>query len=158
MTLKHRLWYRNRKINICNCMVLVQMPWKVAIFSHSKCYNTTFLKGITRNLLHTFFRDYSSTAIPVFENLEIGFSFAKIKMLKISPNRQNFRNFTNPRKQFCSSFFPEYTNHFRLSLSLKMSVWQRLHTLIFTIFICLCKPLFLAEHDFILTSLTADLS
>ena len=47
------------------------MPWKVAIFHIQSAIKTAFMKGITWNLVHTFFRDSSSTYIPVFENFEI---------------------------------------------------------------------------------------
>ena len=54
----------------------LQMPWKVAISHIQNAIKATFLKGISWNLLHTFFRDHSSTYIPLFI---WGFFFAKIK-------------------------------------------------------------------------------
>ena len=47
------------------------MAWKLAIFHIQNAIKTTFMKGITWYLAHTFFRDFSSTYIPFFENFEI---------------------------------------------------------------------------------------
>ena len=47
------------------------MPWKVAIFHIQSAVKTAFMKVITWNLVHTFFRISSSTYIPFFENFEI---------------------------------------------------------------------------------------
>ena len=66
-----------------------------------------------------------STYIPVFWNFWNLGGFLKKKMLKKSQNFQNFQNFKNPRLQFCSLFFSASTGIFRLSSSLKLSVWQR---------------------------------
>ena len=54
---------------------------------------TTFRKGITWNLVHTFFRDYSSTLFHFyFENYDVCGDFcAKIK--KNVEKTQNFQNF-----------------------------------------------------------------
>ena len=49
-----------------------QMPWKVAIFHIQSAIKTTFLKGITWHLVHTFFGVSSSTYIPIFEDLKFG--------------------------------------------------------------------------------------
>ena len=125
MTLEHRLLHRNRnKMKRWKCMVPRPNALKSSHFSHSKCYKNTFLKRITWNLYI-----HSSESILVhvfrfFENFEILGDFWKHnkKMLKKSQNFQNFHNFKNPRKQFCSPFFYEYGNLFRLSLSFKISV------------------------------------
>ena len=81
MTLEHRLLHRNRnKMKIWKCMVLRPNALKSSHFSHSKCYKTAFMKGITWNLVHTFFRVSSSTYIPFFFLiLKFGGFFEKIK-------------------------------------------------------------------------------
>ena len=149
MTLEHRLLHRNRnKMNIWNFMntwkkiygsgtawYYVQMPWKAQMpISHIQNATKTFLKGITWNLLHTFFIDYSSTYIPfVLKVWKFWGFFSKIKynVKKIS----KFPKFKNKKKSeiaVLQTFFSECINYFRLPLSLKMSVWQRFPlTLIF---------------------------
>ena len=63
-----------------NASYYVQMPWKVAIFHIQSAIKTTFMKGITWNLVHTFFRVSSSTYIPVFWKFwNFGGFFEKIK-------------------------------------------------------------------------------
>ena len=130
-------------------MLLRENVLKVAIF-HIKNAIETFMKGISWNLVHTFFRGFCSTCFTVFENLEIWVFFEKmkknVKNLKISKifNISKIRD----RRVVAQSFL---SMHFLLPLSLKISVWQPFpQTLIF-----LPK---MAEHDVTLTSLTADLS
>ena len=137
MTLEHHLLNINRnKMNIWTCMVLRPNAQKSSHFHIQNAIKTTCLKRTTWNLLHTFFRGYSSTYFPFFFLLKIwkfGGIFCKHKkMLKKSSNIQIIKKFKNRRWQFCSRFFSVYTNLFRLSLCLKMSVWQRFsQTLIF---------------------------
>ena len=53
-------------------MRLRPIAMKSIYFSHSKCYKNNVSEGNYLKLaVHTFFRDFSSTYIPVFENLEI---------------------------------------------------------------------------------------
>ena len=75
----------------------VQMPWKVSIFHIQNAIKTAFLKGITRNLLYAFFREYSSTYILFFENLKICFFLPK-KMLN---NFQISKSFTVSKTRDC---------------------------------------------------------
>ena len=96
MTLKHRSLHRNRnKMKIWKCMVLRPNALKSSHFHIQSAIKTTFLKGITWNLVHTFFSVSSSTCIPVFENFEIWGIFEK--NVKKSQNFQNFPNFKTPR-------------------------------------------------------------
>ena len=75
------------------------MPWKVAIFHIQSAVKTAFMKGITWNLVHTFFRVFSSTYISVFlKILKFGGIFWKIKKnVEKTQNFQNFQHFKNPR-------------------------------------------------------------
>ena len=78
MTLEHRLLHRNRnKMNIWNCIVLRPNALKSS-FHIQKPIKTMFMKGLTWNLVHTFFRDSSSTYIPFFlKILKFGGFFVK---------------------------------------------------------------------------------
>ena len=93
----------------------------------------TLMKRIAWNLVLAFFIFSSSIRISFFENFEIWWDFFFVKkMLKKSPNFQNCQNFENTSYQFCSLFFSASTGIFRLSLSLKLSVWLRFpQTIIF---------------------------
>ena len=53
------------------------MPWKVAIFHIQSAIKTAFMKGITWNLAHTFFRVSSCTYIPVLKIFKFGGIFWK---------------------------------------------------------------------------------
>ena len=64
------------------------MPWKVAMFNVQNAIKT-FMKGITWDLVHTFFRGFTSTYIP-FLNLEIWGIFCKNKKGDKTPNFQKF--------------------------------------------------------------------
>ena len=76
----------------------VKIPWKVAIFHIQSAIKTAFMKEITWNLAHTFFRISSSTYILVLWKFwNLGGFFEKIKKQKKSQNFQNFLNFKNPR-------------------------------------------------------------
>ena len=112
-------------------MVLRPNALKSSHFSHSKCYIKPHL---WRESLETWYiHSLESLLVHIFrfsENFEIWGDF--LKNNKKSQNFQNFQNFKNPRWQFCSWFFSASTGIFRLSSSLKLSVWQRFpQTLIF---------------------------
>ena len=135
-------------------MSIVQMPWKVAIIHIQSAINTTFLKGITWNLVHTFIRVSSSTYIPFFFLLKIlkfwGICWKNKKMLKTISISQIF----TISKIWVSCFYPIlfrvchcfpivfiFPNARVTAIPANPYFWPKM-----------------AEHDVTLTSLTADLS
>ena len=116
-------------------MSIVQMPWKVAIIHIQSAINTTFLKGITWNLVHTFIRVSSSTYIPFFfcwKFWNFGGFVEKIKKCWKQSQFPKFSQFQKSELVVFIQFFSEYAIVFRLSLFFQMRVWQRFpQTLIF---------------------------
>ena len=98
MTLENRLLHRNRnKMNWWNCILLRPNALKSSHFHIQNAIKTLFMKGMTWNLVHTFFRGSSSTYIPFFfgKVWNLGWFFEK-KMTK-SQTFQHFQNFENAR-------------------------------------------------------------